>query len=923
MRVSILIYVLVAALSSFAFAQNSEIRVTANFDSVSFVDFMETIEKQYKIRFYCAETWIDSLIVDTQFTNAPLADVLSNALSATSLKWFLDRGERIILTSGYEVESELPVGFFDTTTKQDDRIQTAGFEFAEEQEKQIKSQEEDESKIYEIGEKTRVIQKGNARIAGNVREAETGEPLVGAVVYIEDPWIGVATDAFGYYSIILPKGRNVLKIQSIGMRNTERQVVLYSDGQLDIDMIEHVIPLKEVIIEAEKDVNVAGLQMGVDKLDMASMKQVPKILGETDVLRIALTLPGVQSVGESASGFNVRGGATDQNLMLLNNAPLYNTSHFFGFFSVFNPDAIKSVELYKSGIPAHYGGRISSVFEVNMRDGNKKKVVGSGGISPVTARLTVEGPLSKDKASFLLSGRSTYSNWLMKQIPNSTLQNSSAFFYDLNGRLAFDLNDKNSLYVNGYYSRDNFKLNSDSLYQYHNLNGSVQWKHIFSNKLYGVFNAIFSQYGYSIRSEENPASAFDLGYSIEEYSAKADFNYFPTSKHKIDFGMSSIFYKLNSGTYIPIGEESLIEPQKLESEQGLENALYISDKYDLSLRLSLYLGLRYSFYHYLGPKTVSYYTPGLPKSSATLAGTEQFSGGEIIKTYHGPEYRLSLRYTIGSQSSIKMSYNRMRQYIHMLSNTAVISPTDTWKLSDPHIRPQVGDQISLGFYRNFKQNTIEGSIEVYYKEIKDFLEFKGGADLILNETIETDLMNAFSKAYGVEVLLKKKTGKLNGWISYTYSRALVKAVGEFASERINNGEFFPANHDKPHDFTIISNYRFNRRFSLSSNFTYSTGRPITYPTARYNLNNTSRIHYSERNQFRIPDYYRWDLSMNIEGNHKIKKLAHSSWTFSVYNVTGRKNVYSIYFATEGNKVNGYKLSIFGEAIPTITYNFRF
>jgi hypothetical protein len=778
-------------------------------------------------------------------------------------------------------------------------------------------------KSLKLARKGRISEKEYTNLAGYIRDIETGEPLVGALIYIEKPRIGVATDQYGYFSLTIPKGKHELLLQCIGYKDSKRQIVLYNEGTLDIEMLEDIIPLKEVIIEAEKDINISGMQMGLDKLDAQSMKKVPPILGEVDVLKIALTLPGVQTVGEGANGINVRGGTADQNLMLLDETPIFNPTHLFGFFSSFNPDIIKSVELHKGGIPAEYGGRISSVFEVQTKEGNNKKFVGSGGISPVTARLAFEGPIIKDKLSYLVGGRSTYSNWILKQLPNPNIKNSKASFYDFFGKISYELNDKNSIYAQGYLSNDEFKFNSDTTYQYSNENASLQWKHVFNNKLYGVFSGLYSGYHYNIASNKNEVNAFDMDYSIQNYGGKLDFSYFPNSKHKIDFGISSLYYALAPGTLSPQGSASLIDPIVLENEQGLESAVYIGDKFDINQRLSLYVGLRYSLYNYLGPKTVSEYAEDGPIEDATKTGETSYGENELIQTYHGPELRLSARYALNEDNALKLSFNRMRQYIHMLSNTTSISPTDIWKLSDTQVQPQLGDQISLGYYRNFKNNTIEGSVEGYYKNIDNLLDFKSGAQLILNEQIETDIVSGLGKSYGVEVLLKKKTGKLNGWISYTYARAMIKVDSEYLSERINQGEFYPASFDKPHSLNVLTNWKFSRRLSVSGNIAYSTGRPITYPIAKYNYIGTERLHYSERNQYRIPDYFRFDLSLNVEGNHKVKKLNHSSWTFAVYNLTGRDNAYSIYFVSEEGKVKGYQLSIFANAIPTITYNFRF
>jgi hypothetical protein len=912
-----------SVLANAGFCQDEQLIVNGQYDGTPFPLFVNDIESQVHVQFLYHPQIVDSFFVTASFNNIPLKQALRRVFAGTEVYFFINDYHQVILTQGYEVEAELPFNFFDRTDLSEVTSDVEVVDFLQEEEKKAKLQNVLENTIVEIGSKSRIVGGEYTNLAGYVKDVGTGEPLIGALVYIDNPRIGVATDQYGYYSLTIPKGRHELLLKCIGYKDTKRQIILYNQGKLDIEMLEDIIPLKEVIIEAEKDINISGMQMGLDKLDAQSMKKVPPILGEVDVLKIALTLPGVQTVGEGANGINVRGGTADQNLMLLNDAPIFNPTHFFGFFSSFNPDIIKSVELHKGGIPAEYGGRISSVFEVQTKEGNNRKFVGSGGISPVTARLAFEGPIIKDKLSYLVGGRSTYSNWILKQISKPSIKNSRASFYDLFGKVSYDVNDKNSIYAAAYYSEDEFKFNSDTTYNYTNENISLQWKHIFGNKLYGVFSGLYSGYSYNVHSVNNEVNAFRMDYSIKNTGGKIDFSYFPNSSHKIDFGVSSMYYDLSPGTRVPEGSGSLITPVVLENEQGLETALYIGDKFDVSQRFSLYAGLRYSYYNYLGPKTINEYADDAPLEEDTWTGETAYGSGEVIKTYHGPEWRLSARYALNEDNSLKLSYNKMRQYINMLSNTTSISPTDIWKLSDIYVQPQVGDQISLGYYRNFLNNTVEGSIEGYYKRINDLLDFKSGAQLILNEQLETDIISGLGKSYGIEFLLKKKTGKLNGWISYTYSRAMIKVDSEYESDQINNGEYYPASYDKPHSLNVLSNWKFSRRFSVSGNLAYSTGRPITYPVAKYSYVGTERLHYSDRNKFRIPDYFRLDLSINIEGNHKVRKLNHSSWTFAVYNVTGRNNAYSVYFVTEDGKVKGYKLSIFAEAIPTITYNFRF
>jgi len=917
----LLTLVIATSLSFSLWAQPNTI--TANFGNTRFDDAVLEIERQAETRIFYNPAWTDTLLVNATLQSVPLKEAMQAIIpTGSEINFFVNARGEVIITRAYAVREKLPEDFFNIAVP-DNKMEVAALELEKSRQEQTVQVDLIENKTFEIGKKTSVLAAGKATVAGYVKNKLSGEPVIGALVYIEEPKVGTITDQFGYYSLTIPNGKQVLKVQNVGMKATRRQIILYTDGLLNIEMDEDVVALKEVVVEAERDVNVTGMQMGVERLDIQAIKQMPSAFGEADIMKIVLTLPGVQSVGEGANGFNVRGGSTSQNLILLNDAVIYNPSHLFGFFTAFNPDIVRNVELHKAGIPAEYGGRISSVFEVDMKDGNKKKFVGSGGVGLVTGRLSLEGPIIKDKASFLVAGRSSYSDWLLKRLPNATFKNSTAGFSDLNARVSYDIDEKNSVYITGYLSQDQFRLNSDSLYNYKNSNASIQWKRIFNSRLYGVFTGVSSHYSYSLSSEDIPATAFELGYGINQHNIKADFNYFPESLHKIDFGVSSIYYDLNPGYNKPVGGESVLQETFLEEEKGLETAIYAGDKIDINDQLSLYLGLRYSMFSMLGPRNIIQYDPNGTRDVNNITDTVSYSGGEFIKTYHGPEYRGSLRYSVNPISSVKLSFNRMRQYIHQLSNTQAISPTDIWKLSDTYIRPQIGDQLSVGYYRNMRSNSIEFSVETYYKWLTDILDFKNGAVLILNEHIETDVITSKGKAYGLELMLRKKTGKLNGWLSYTYSRTLVQIAGRFPEERVNRGEYFPASFDKPHDFTLVSNYKFTRRINISLNYTYSTGRPITYPLSVYTIGGANRVHYSDRNAYRIPNYSRMDISINLEGNHKIRKLAHSSWTLALFNALGRKNVYSIYFVTEQGEINGYSLSVFARPIPTLTYNFRF
>jgi carboxypeptidase-like protein/TonB-dependent receptor-like protein len=911
---------LLCVIQQLLFSQTNTLpRITLNLQDASFTAFVSELEKQSALFFYYDKAQFDSMRINIAANAQPLDLVLDQAFRNSEFRYTVVKDDGyVLLTRGVRVTAELPGDFFSRGAKDTSRSDLPDYG----DRKQVKIDASIENKVFEIGNKTSTVPGSKTILAGYVRDVKTGEPIPGVSIFTNSGNINTVSDQYGYFSISLPKGRHVINLQALGMKDTRRQVIMNTDGKFDVLMEERVVSLKEVIVSAAKLNNIRSPQMGMDRLNIKTIRQVPALFGESDILRVILTLPGVKTAGEASTGFNVRGGSTDQNLILFNDATIYNPSHFFGFFSAFNPDVVKDVELYKSSIPAKYGGRLSSVLDITSREGNKKEITGSAGIGIVTSRFNIEGPLIKDKTSFILGVRATYANWLLSLLPTE-YENSKAGFYDANLQISHQFDQKNNLYISGYFSRDRFSLNNDTSFSYSNRNLSVKYKHIFNNKWSSTVVAGYDGYEYQIASDKDKLNAHELTFNIQQLNLKADFTHYLNSNHTIDFGVSTINYKLNPGSYQPKSPESMIIPDVLESENAQESAAYISDKWNITPDLSLQAGIRYSLYNFLGPKQVNEYAPGLPKEPENVLGTTKYGSGKFIKTYHGPEYRLGIRYSLSPDFSIKGGYNSLRQYIHMLSNTTAISPTDIWKLSDPNIRPQYGDQFSLGFYKNFKNNTIETSVEVYYKTIEDYLDYKSGAELVMNHTIETDVINTKGKGYGIELMVKKPTGKLNGWISYTYSRILLKMDDATAGEVINGGAYYPANYDKPHDLTVVSNYRFTHRFSISLNGTYSTGRPITIPIGRYYYGGSQRALFADRNAYRIPDYFRMDLSMNLDGNHKVKQKTHNSWTFGLYNLTGRRNPYSVYFVSENGLINGYRLSIFGSIIPFINYTVRF
>ncbi len=900
---------------AFAMAQEKQILVSGNFQG-TIIEFFDKIESQYPCYFYYDARQIDSSIVTFSANDEPLEQVIAKALASTGLQFSIDKQNRIFVTKDVKVITTLPSNL--TAGNQPETPVTDSirdYDLGPKREAKAVSA----NKLYEIGTRTNA-KKDEAIITGYIRNLKTGEPVVSASVFINSSYQSV-TDQYGYYSIALPPGKYVLNVVAIGMKDTHVNIQVHSDGRLNLDIQDQVATLKEVIVSSRKSSNVTQVQMGVQRLNIDHIRRVPSLFGEADVLRVITSLPGVKTVGEASTGFNVRGGSADQNLILFNDANIFNPSHFFGMFSAFNPEVVKDIELYKSSIPARFGGRLSSVLDISSREGNKKEITGSAGIGLITSRVNIEGPLAKEKTSFIFGARTSYANWLINLLP-SEYEKSQASFQDVNFGISHRIDSTNNLYFTGYFSNDQFKLNSDTTYGYSNMNFAVKWKLNFNQKLSGTFIGGMDKYDYRVHSDANKVNAFKLNFDIRQFHLNADFVYYRNQQHSFDFGLSTIHYKLKPGSYTPRGE-SLVTPDIVEPEQALESGAYFTHRFNPNNKLSFSSGVRFSLFNYLGPNTINYYAPGLPVTNSNLVETKNHKGGEFIKTYGGPELRLSARYAFTSDFSIKASYNTLRQYIHMLSNTTAIAPTDIWKLSDPNIRPQKGDQISLGFYKNLKSNTIETSVEVYYKRIKDYLDYKPGAVLLLNHNIETDVINTNGKAYGVEVLVKKPGGKLNGWISYTYSRVLLRSDDPDQGVLVNDGKFYPANYDKPHDVTFTGNFRVNHRFSISLNSTYSTGRPITLPIGRYYYAGAERVLYSDRNAYRIPDYFRTDFSMNIEGNHKVNQRTHNSWTIGVYNMLGRKNPYSVYFVTENGFVNGYKLSIFGSAIPFINYNIRF
>ena len=682
--------------------------------------------------------------------------------------------------------------------------------------------------------------------------------------------------------------------------------------------------LAEIVVVGGRQSAVRSTTMGSEKFKPQLLKNIPSAFGESDIMKVVLTLPGVTTVGEASSGYNVRGGATDQNLILFNGGTVYNPSHLFGLFTSFNSDAVEDVELFKSSIPVEYGGRISSVLKVTSKEANMQKLTGSASIGALTSKANVEVPIVKDHVSLLLNGRTTYSDWMLKQLPeDSGYKNGSANFYDFSGVLTWKLNSLHRLKIYGYWSHDKFSFSSQDKYGYENRNFSAEWRSLLNERVTLTASAGLDHYDYFNEDRNTPSMAARLSFGIDQIWGKLHVRQRLSEKQVLSYGLSVQHYNVQGGTYEPIGEESCITTDQLQREKALESAAFIDYEHSFTEKLSVSAGLRYSMFNALGPRDVNFYHDGELPTEETLLETRRETG--IIKTYHAPEIRLSARYALMENLSLKAGFNTMHQYIHKVSNTSIMSPTDIWKLSDLNIKPQNGWQVAAGIYHETAGKKYEFSAEVYYKHIGDYLNYRSSAVLLMNHHLETDVISTKGRAYGVELQVKKPVGTLNGWVSYTYSRSQLRQDDERVAVPLNNGEWYPSEYDRPHEVKAVLNLKFTERYSFSSNFNYATGRPTTLPAGKYydSYNQKYMPYYTDRNTYRIPDYMRLDLAFNIEPTHKLTSFLHTSFSIGVYNALARKNAYNVYYVTEGEEIKGYKLSVFGTAIPYVSLNIRF
>ncbi len=749
-------------------------------------------------------------------------------------------------------------------------------------------------------------------ISGTVRDKSSGETLIGASLFLlEQPGAGATTNAYGFYSITAAPGNYSLVVSYTGYEPDTITISLSKNTSLSIGLSSAASALQEVVVASRrKDDNVRIPLMGVQKLSVNEIKNVPVIFGEKDVLKTIQLLPGVKSAGEGNSGFYVRGGGADQNLILLDEATVYNASHLLGFFSVFNSDAIKDLTLYKGGMPAEYGGRLSSVVDIKMNDGNDKAYHVSGGLGLISSRLNVEGPIVKDKGSFSISARRTYADLFLKLSRDSTINNNSLYFWDINAKANYKLNDHNRIYLSGYFGKDNLDFGNTFGIDYGNTTATARWNHIFNSRLFSNTSFIYSKYHYDINVNSGSNTGTFVS-NIKDYSLKEDLQYFINNGNKLNFGFNIIHHTVSPGI-LDASSSSSFNSLDLQKKYSLESAVYVSHEFSPVDKLRFNYGLRFSIFNVLGPGTFyTYDKDGNTVDSAT------YSGGKTVENYLNLEPRFSVSYQLNGASAVKAAYTRNVQNMHLLSNSTTNSPTDLWLPSSNNIKPEIADQVSLGYYRNFRNNQYEFSSEIYYKQLQNQIDYRNGAELIVNENVESQLLFGKGRAYGWELFLKKKTGKLTGWISYTLSRT------ELQIDSINNGNYYPARQDQTHNIAIVGIYQASQKWTLSANWVYNTGNAVTFPSGKYEVNGLTAFYYTERNGYRMPANHRLDFSATLQG--KKKKKFESSWTFSLYNVYGRENAYTIQFEKDPGdptRTKAVQTSLF-RWVPSITYNFKF
>ncbi len=891
------VVVLLGSLTA-ARAQSAAIQpVDLQLESAPLAVIIDSLATKYPIQFFYQQNQLPTRTMRAQYRQEPLGAVLDDVLAGTGLSALYYRDYAVIIAPAEQLSKAFTADYFESLER-------------------VLGDVDSGVDVIRIGSLEELGPSGRAEIRGSVIDRNTGEPVIGATVFVTDLGTGTSTDEVGAFILSLPPGEHEVRIQSVGYNEMKRTVFSLSDGELQLELRSSATELEEVVVtEQARDVNVSSVQIGVDRLAVESIRKTPALLGEADVVRTLLLRPGVTTVGEGATGFNVRGGEVDQNLILQDENFLLNASHALGFFSTFNADLVRSVELYKGNIPAQYGGRLASVLDVQMRDGDFERFRIKGGIGPIAGRVSLEGPLVKDRTSFVAGVRSSYSDYVLGLFNIQELDRSSAFFYDANLRLTHRLGDNSSLVLAGYASEDDFTFDGQFGFNYRTRSGQAILRNFFNDDFFSKLAFSLGSYDSEELDLDGPDGA-RLQTQVNYYRLKEVLNRKLSESLTLEAGFAGVLYQVQPGKQEPFGPLSLISTAELEEERGLELAIFAEAQFEVSPALQLSAGLRLVNYRFLGPKTVfDYLNPEKPRVEE-ITGSNLLEG--TIATYNSLEPRFSARYRLSATSSIKAGYSRTAQFINQLFNSAAPAPTSQFQLSTEYIPPHRAHNFSIGYFRNFKDDLYEFSLEGYGRIVDQLLDYRDFADLRVNPNLETELVVGDGIGYGAEVSLHKKRGLLNGRISYTY------AFAERRAGNINGGDYFPGNSNKPHDISVLLNYNYNQRNTVTVNFTYSTGRPITAPVGSYRSRQGLIVPiYSERNQLRIPDYHRLDLAYTVGTGYRKDRPVKISWTFSLYNVYARRNAFSVFFTQDPSRTpTANRLSVLGTIFPALTINFE-
>ncbi len=877
--------------------------VEGQIDGKTVSQLLDLIESQHDVRFYYKKNNIptEQIGVGTA-TNRKLSDLLNTVLGKYGLDYLVYDEYAIVIATIAELKTEITPQYL-------------------QRKEQLNAT--DLSDFISIGDKTNINRADKVKINGKIIDGGNDKSVIGAIVGVENQKLSVSTDVDGSFSLEIPIGVHELDIKLSGYATTYQRIKVYGEGLITLKIYQKNIDLQEFVVRDAAKKNIENATAGVTELSVKQIKQLPSLMGEADVLKSLLTLPGVSNVGEGSSGFNVRGGNIDQNLILQDGAFILNPSHVLGLFSSFNPDAIKKVTLYKGHIPAQFGGRTSSVLDIKLKEGNMERWSGFGSVGPISAKALFEGPIVKGKSSLMIGGRTTYSNWVLNLVNDVNLKKSEASFYDMNAKFTQKIGEKGTINASFYRSFDKFRYSDQFGYGWETTTGTLSWNHIFSNKLSTNLSFVYG-------NTENNFTYNDLlteGYLTNGLKyGKGKFNavWQPVNKHTFNIGAESNIFFSKPETFEQKANGDVNLREQYDKSKGQETAFYANDDIEISDWLSASVGVRQSLYRSFGEAVVYKYTEGVSRQASNIIDSTVYGSGQTIKTYNGFEPRLSLAFILNKETSIKASYNRLYQYLHLISNTASSTPVDIWQLSNNYVSPQKADNFSLGYFKNFKDNAWETSLEVYYKTLENLVEYKDFAKLLRNNHIETEFLPAKGLAYGAELSVKRNKGILTGYFSYAYNRSLRQASGVNEDEVINAGNWFPSNFDKPHNLNLVLNWQVRKTMALSINFTYASGRPVTAPTSNFFFGNGVFLNYSDRNAYRIPDYHRMDVSYTFTRGAVRTSRYKSSFTLSIYNVYARRNAFSVFFRRDINKASSaYQLAILGSALPAITYNFQF